>query len=73
MADVLALFADCVNAYRSADPEAIEKANAEWKANVPRHKWHPDDDFEPDEDDGYRELSPGEYDRIADNYERNWV
>lgn len=69
---VLAAFAESVNAVRSGDTERIAAADAEWKRVVPNPpKWTAEDEVDgEDRYDDYRELSDGEYDRIADAYER---
>ena len=68
--DVLALFADCVNAYRDGNPEEIAAVNALWDDKV--GKYPPYDPYmDVDGDDGApRDLTDGEYDRVADAYER---
>lgn len=69
MADVLALFADCVNAYRGGNPEEIDAVNAIWDSVVPKHQWHPHDEAVGLEDWEIPDLSDDQYDRVADNYE----
>ena len=68
---ILDAFAESVNAVRSGDPERIATANREWyEVTGPRAPWTPADDFDGEPDDMFYELSNGEYDRIADEYER---
>ena len=69
--DVLALFADCVNAYRGGNPEEIAAVNAIWDAKVPPVRG--DEPVEGPMDCEIPDLSDYDYDRVADNYERNWV
>lgn len=68
---VLMAFAESVNAIRSGDPERMAAADAEWKRVAPPRKWTWEDEVDgEDRYKDYRELSDGEYDRIADAYER---
>lgn len=68
---ILDAFAESVNAYRSGDAERIAAADAEWKRLVPAPpKWTAEDEVEGNDDEATRPLTDGEYDRIADAYER---
>jgi len=67
--DILSLFADSVNAYRDGNPEEIAAINAVWDSVVPTPPYDPWMDVDGDEG-APRDLTDGEYDRIANAYER---
>lgn len=72
MADKATAHIAALAAYMAGDVDAIARHNREWGIVITPN--YSDDDVpEPDDYENTRELSDYEYDRIADNYERNWV